>query len=281
MSDAPDLIEAGVYPDIQTAADRALVCLALGAGYWLFEENGEFVLYVEVTEYERLAPELAAFEREEAARLPAGREPGAASAVSIFVFVWVMLIAFLIQSRDPDRWVEFGGTSRALTIEAGEWWRAWTALLLHGDIVHLASNIFFGAIFIYAVLPLLGAPLAWAAILLAGGLGNLVNSALSLDRHVTTIGASTAVFATLGVLTACRARDAAGRSLRQNVRRVLLPVGSGLALLALYGAGEADARGQQIDYMAHLFGFAMGLLTGAAVWGWRKSDSPRAADTAR
>ncbi len=266
MSAEPDLIEAGVYPDFASAADRALVCLALGAAYWLFEERGEFVLYVEMEDYARLSPELAAFEREEHGRAHAPREPAPTSPLSLFVFIWLMLIAFMVQSQNPDGWVRWGGTSRATTIEAGEWWRAWTALLLHGDILHLASNLFFGAIFIYAVLPLLGTRRAWLAILGAAGLGNLVNNAFSLNPAVMTIGASTAVFATLGVLTACRAWDAVGRSLAQNLRRVLLPVGSGLALLALYGSGEADARGQQIDYMAHLAGFLMGLLTGSLAW---------------
>lgn len=163
-----------------------------------------------------------------------------------------------------------GGTSRAMTIDAQEWWRAWTALLLHGDILHLASNVFFGAIFVYAVLPLLGTGRAWRAILVAAGLGNLINNALSLTPSVMTIGASTAVFATLGVLTACRAWDVAGRSVAQNLRRVLLPVGSGMALLALYGSSDIGARGQQIDYMAHLFGFLMGLLTGSVAW--RRKD---------
>lgn len=259
-------MEVGSYPDLETAAQRALVCLALGAAYWLFEEEGRFVLLIEARDEPRLAPELAAFEREEGDRKPQADRAERVSPLSIFVFVWVMSGAFLLQAQNPDYWIRAGGTSRLATIDQGEWWRAFTALFLHGDMVHLGSNLFFGAIFAYATLRRLRPGLAWSAIVLAGVLGNLVNSALSLEPATISIGASTGVFAALGVLTASRAWDTIGRSFRVSARRLLVPLGGGFALLALYGSGQMDVLGQRIDYTAHLFGFLAGLLTGSGAW---------------
>ncbi len=91
--------------------------------------------------------------------------------------------------------------SHAGLIREGEWWRAVTALGLHADAVHLAGNMVFGIVFGFLAGELLGWGLAWFGMLLAGALGNALNAFVQAPGH-TSIGASTAVFATLGILAA-------------------------------------------------------------------------------
>ena len=104
-----------------------------------------------------------------------------------------------------------------------------------------------------------------------GGAGNWLNAWGHRDAEHLSIGASTAVFAALGMLVAaqCTMRTLALRQVR--VREFLLPVGAGLGLLAYLGVGD-----QQTDYMAHFFGLLAGVPFGVAgVWLRLGTRTPR------
>ncbi|MEO6711755.1 MAG: rhomboid family intramembrane serine protease, partial [Planctomycetota bacterium] len=79
------------------------------------------------------------------------------------------------------------------------------------------------------------------------------------------IGASTAVFAALGMLVAYqwRRRD----QLRQSAFRRWAPLFAGGFLLASLGLtpGEADHAARLVDYGAHATGFVMGALAGVGL----------------
>ena len=147
------------------------------------------------------------------------------------------------------------GRMHAASVVAGQWWRAVTALTLHVDVAHLASNIAFGALFGYMAARLLGGGIAWLAIVLAGTLGNLVNGYVQEPDH-SSIGASTAVFAALGILVAHALRDITDRD---RLLRRWKPLIGGIVLLALTGVG-----GERTDVVAHVTGFLAGLLIGWA-----------------
>lgn len=142
------------------------------------------------------------------------------------------------------------GTSLAGSVRAGEWWRVVTALTLHGDAMHLAGNLGFGLIFGFLGGGLLGWGPGWAGMLFAGGLGNLLNAFLQGAGH-NSIGASTAVFAAVGILAAC-----AWIWRGPQVNR-WAPLGGGVALLAFIGTG-----GERTDVMAHVTGLVAGGLFG-------------------
>jgi membrane associated rhomboid family serine protease len=93
------------------------------------------------------------------------------------------------------------GMSHAGLIQEGEWWRAVTALSLHADTVHLAGNLGFGLVFGFLAGQLLGWGRAWFGMVFAGALGNALNAFVQAPSHAS-VGASTAVFATLGILAA-------------------------------------------------------------------------------
>jgi membrane associated rhomboid family serine protease len=142
------------------------------------------------------------------------------------------------------------GLSHAGLIQEGQWWRAVTALGLHADTVHLAGNLVFGLVFSFFAGRLLGWGLAWSGMLLAGALGNALNGFVQAAGH-TSVGASTAVFATLGILAAYTWKRRGPRINRWA------PLGSGVALLAYLGMG-----GERTDIFAHVAGFGSGCLFG-------------------
>ena len=141
-------------------------------------------------------------------------------------------------------------------MRAGEWWRVFTALTLHADLAHLVGNIVFGALFGLFAGRLLGSGVAWLVILLAAGAGNLLNTYLLGFDH-RAIGASTAVFAALGLVAGFVWR---GKLMSQErwVYR-LGPIVGGVALLMFTGAGSGDGK---TDVGAHLMGFVCGFAAG-------------------
>lgn len=140
---------------------------------------------------------------------------------------------------------------------AGEWWRPVTALTLHADAAHLLGNVGFGAFFAYSVTRYLGAGFGWLAIVVTGALGNVANGFLAGPDH-RSIGASTAVFAALGLLSAYLWQ----RGFRSDAsrRERIAPVAAGIGLLAFTGAGGVDT-----DIGAHLLGFVAGFAGGLIV----------------
>ena len=87
---------------------------------------------------------------------------------------------------------------------------------------------------------------------------------LSPPSH-RAVGASTAVFAALGLLVGFAWRH--GLTLRDRFKYTYGPVFGGVALLALLGAGD-----QHVDVLAHALGFASGVATG---WLYSRLGVPR------
>lgn len=144
------------------------------------------------------------------------------------------------------------GMAHAAAILDGQWWRLVTALTLHANLMHLASNLAIGGTFIIFLCKELGSGLSWSLLLTTGILGNLANALAQSPDH-RSVGASTAVFGAVGIFAAISMM----RYRRHLIRRWFIPVAAGLALLALLGA-----EGKQTDLGAHLFGFVFGILFG-------------------
>ena len=130
-------------------------------------------------------------------------------------------------------------------------------MTLHVDVGHLLSNVAFGALFGSLVGRILGGGVAWLVIVSAGAIGNLINAMVQDSAH-SSIGASTAVFAALGVLVshALRPRSA----VHQKAFRRWSPLIGGVLLFATMGVGD-----ERTDVTAHMTGFLSGMLIGWAV----------------
>jgi len=147
---------------------------------------------------------------------------------------------------------EFGSSAR--TIVNGQWYRTITALMLHRDVLHLVGNMAAMIVFTSAVAAVTGGGVGGFMILLAGMTGNLWNAFFYRSSHCS-VGASTAVFGAIGILAALGFGLKIGRSGRRL--SACLPLFGGFCLLAFLGG-----PGERVDIMAHLFGFAAGIVIG-------------------
>jgi len=139
-------------------------------------------------------------------------------------------------------------------VRNGEWWRTITALTLHSGVRHLLGNLVFGVFFGIFAARLLGSGVTWLAVVIAAAFGNAANTLL-LDSTHRSIGASTAVFATLGLLAGYVWRGQLMAQDRWSTR--FGPIIGGLALLMFTGTGDENT-----DIGAHLLGFVCGFGTG-------------------
>lgn len=168
-----------------------------------------------------------------------------------------ILLFYALTEGTPDaaRYLEFG-SANASRIVRGEWWRVVTALCLHRDAMHVIGNALIGGLFLAALTHRTGPGLALLGAIVSGALGNLANALYYGTRH-DSIGASTAVFGVVGLLSGLEA----WRRHRLAIpwRGPWVPLGSGLAMLAMLGAG-----GGRVDFGAHVFGLLSGIGIGLA-----------------
>lgn len=151
-------------------------------------------------------------------------------------------------------WLESGALNGAIP-GTHEWWRVATALTLHADVGHLTSNLVFGVVLGYLASRSLGGGIAWAGILVGAMMGNALD-AMWMPEEQRSIGASTAVFAALGILSAYAWVLETASNLRWAKR--LGPLIAGVMLLGFLGAG-----GERTDVVAHVTGFISGCAIGA------------------
>jgi rhomboid protease GluP len=158
-------------------------------------------------------------------------------------------------------WLSIGAVKAG---SAGEWWRAVTALTLHVDQEHLLGNLLFGVFAGIGAGRLLGPGVAWSSILGAAALANYVEILIAPPAH-RAVGASTAVFAALGLLAGLAWRRRL--TLRERGWRMIAPLIAGVCLLTLLGAGTAH-----VDVLGHALGFLFGVAVG---WLYARAEIPR------
>jgi membrane associated rhomboid family serine protease len=237
---------------------HALVLEAVGIDYETHEEAGGFTLVVAASDSARAREELDAYARENrdwlagAATFPqrAGGWGG------VLGYTAVLLLVAILQHQDTFAfdWVAAGRTHAGL-IRHGQWWRTVTALSLHADLAHLVANIVIGGLVGLFAGQLFGSGLAWASILIAGAAGNLLNAWIRQPGH-TSVGASTAVFAALGIVAAYVWKRR--RHMQASKLARWAPLVGGVVLLSYLGTG-----GARTDVAAHVTGFLSGVLLGA------------------
>ena len=135
----------------------------------------------------------------------------------------------------------------------GQWWRLFTAITLHADLAHLASNVTTGLLLLGLAMGSFGPGFGFLAAYLAGAGGNLAGLMLHVGPH-RGLGASGMVMGALGMLAAHSLgwlRE--GTQARQLVVRGF---GAGVLLLILFGTNPTT------DVLAHVAGFASGSLLG-------------------
>jgi membrane associated rhomboid family serine protease len=180
-------------------------------------------------------------------------EPHPGAAIGIFLYVFVLLLVAYCAGNATfgSDWLEIGSLDGHAR---GEWWRAFTALTLHVDQEHLLGNVLFGVVAGLAASRLLGPGIAWASILAAAVCANYAEVLVTPITH-RAVGASTAVFAALGLLCGMAWRQRL--TLRERLWYRWSPLIAGVCLLTFLGAGTAH-----VDVLGHALGFLFGLGTG-------------------
>ena len=240
-------------------SELALVLTARGLPFQRQPGTRGWELWVPLADAPAAATELTLYRHENAREVGTRpvEEVGAGRA-GVLWYVATLLAVFLalhlgLFNRD---WLS-AGRLEAGPLLAGEWWRAVTALTVHRELVHVGGNVAFGGFYGYFVGRYLGHGFGWLAVLLAAAGANVLNAWVQLPTH-RSIGASTAVFAALGLLVTYTWRRGFLRDTPWRSR--IAPIIAGLGLLAFTGTA-----GDNTDLGAHLFGFIGGLGAGLAI----------------
>jgi len=251
------LVEVYWSPRRPACEERVFVLHAVGIDSQVVADAGGWRVVVAAEAVVAASRQLRIYERENAARrrvFQVEHPQPHASAGSLAYVVLLVLIAWLAGHKTfRSDWLVAGALDTA-AFRAGEFWRVVTALTLHFDVAHLLGNLGFGAFFGWLAAQLLGAGVAFGAGFAAAAMANLLNASFQPAEHVSA-GASTMVFAMLGLLAAYAWRRRADQSERWAHRWA--PIIAGVCMLAFMGAG-----GERTDVLAHLTGFAMGGFAG-------------------
>ena len=158
---------------------------------------------------------------------------------------------------EPESSGEIGGEVGRVQVERQCGPGAPPLARLHMDGPHLVANLGAGVWFGYLAGRQMGPGTAWLLTVTGAALANLLEGLLGPPDHLA-VGASTAVFAALGAMSAYSWRER--YRFPQRWARRWGPLIAGVILLGWTGsAGE----GTDVDVTAHLGGFAVGVLLGA------------------
>ena len=238
-------------------SDRALVLSAINVPFQIVDDVASCALLVPAEFSAQAMAELHQYDDENPPRIVVKPRPlELHSAVpGLVAYGLILCIVAIIADFAPwgKDWYIAGRVDGAL-IRAGEWWRTLTALTLHSGLQHLVGNLVFGIMFGLFAGRLVGSGVAWLSILLAAASGNALNMFLLESSH-RAIGASTAVFAALGLVAGFVWR---GKLMSQDRWAYRIgPIVGGFALWMYTGTG-----GERTDIGAHLMGFLCGLTAG-------------------
>src|SRR5262249_7741419 len=162
--------------------------------------------------------------------------------------VWaVALLTFYALDNAFD--LKTPGVMNSTAVRAGEWWRLFTAIMLHADVAHLSANVATGILILGLAMGFYGVELALLAAYLAGVGGNLAGLMIYSQPH-RGLGASGMVMGGLGLLT--MQSLFLWRESRSTVEFLKRGVMAGVLLLVLLGLNPAS------DVLAHVGGFVCG-----------------------
>ena len=243
------------------AMDWSLVLASQGIEAFIEREpeSPRWLLVIHGPDFPRAVQTLRAYLKENQARRWTRELPGAGLLFDArgAAALWVFALLFLLQTSGPSGFTEAGVMSNQ-AVQEGQWWRLFTAVTLHGDIAHLAANLFSGFILIGLAMGAYGRGLGWLLAYLAGAAGNVTGFFVYPATH-QVLGASGLVMGALGLLTAQSLT-----LLRHGISSRQLAVRSacgGLLLLVLLGLSPA----QNVDVLAHISGFAAGAVFGSLI----------------
>ncbi len=260
-------VDIGSYHSLDDAYDHGLVALAMGESIRVeaSEQPGQFDLRAEVEAAPKISAEITEYENEISQTalptvIPSNWTKHPAGWLYVLVWAASLVTVFHSQSQDPTLADRYASSSIGL-IGRGEWWRPFTALFLHGDGPHIVGNLASGTVFGVLVAKSIGPLKGWIVILLAGAAGNAITSIVTYPEYFSSLGASTAVFGALGILSGTGLVENVREDVRMPWVRSFAPLLAGFILLGWLGGA---APGSNTDVFGHVFGFCAGVVAGVA-----------------
>jgi len=175
-----------------------------------------------------------------------------------FLFDWGSLawalVACLFYWLSAHSDLQSAGLMDGVAVARGQWWRLFTAIWLHGDLAHLATNASLGLLLLGLTMGRFGTGVGLLAAYLAGAGGNLFAALISVQSH-RSLGASGMVMGSLGLLAAQSL--SLWRQTPHARKYILSGLCGGVMLFVLLALNPGT------DVMAHLGGFLCGVLLGA------------------
>ncbi len=165
--------------------------------------------------------------------------------VLIIINIVVFAITYSISNIGiSDFWVITLAQQNYAILMNGEWWRLFTAMWLHVDIVHIGSNMF--GLFVFGItLETIARRWQYVVIYFTAGLLGNIGSLVFSDLFTYSLGASGCVF---GILAAAMVGQRA--LLRQNLCMAFIYIAINIG----YSAGPG------VDSWAHVFGAVAGVV---------------------
>jgi membrane associated rhomboid family serine protease len=257
-----ELIRIPAYSRRQ-AMDWSLVLVSQGIESTIdyAPDHAGWVLLIMPQDYEH-AVEAIRLYRIENRRWPWRREifqPGLLFDWTCLAWALLVCVFFSISDSRPD--FVSAGAMDSFAVSRGQWWRLFTAIWLHADVAHLASNATLGVVLLGLAMGRYGTGTGLLAAYLGGALGNLAVWLVSWRPHYS-LGASGMVMGSLGLL----AVQSFGlwRRTPLATRYALGGILGALMLFVLLGFSPGT------DTVAHAGGFVGGVLLGAVLSSLRK-----------
>jgi len=241
----------------EEADTYSLVLSSIEVSHSLREDRQGWHILVKDTDSEKARDAIKQYIDENQSRQTRNDAPFYGENKRTFTGIWVSLLLVLLHAvialgNKSEFLIGLYGSS-ASHILKGELYRSTTSLMLHANTVHLLGNMVGISIFATSVCSIMGLGVGWLMILVTGIAGNLTNALLHKGGHLS-VGASTAIFGAIGILSAYQFV----RKFRVPEQRAkaFLPFCGGLALLGILGSGRHS------DLTGHLFGFIYGIIAG-------------------
>jgi membrane associated rhomboid family serine protease len=214
--------------------------------------DGVWILEVPEADAQRASESIAAYQGENARRWRRELKwTGLLFDARAALWFLALAVFHLFELTSQTDFRSAGAVDRVAVLH-GEWWRLFTAVTLHADIAHLATNVTIGIIFLGLAMAAFGPGTALLFSFIGGALGN----AVTLGVHgapFRSLGASGMVMASLGLLTAHSLIAARHEKRTLWVGRGVL---AGCLLVVLLGFSPRS------DVVAHVGGFITGILLG-------------------
>ena len=163
-----------------------------------------------------------------------------------------LIIAFYWLSRASTQLPALGMMD-GRAVSNGQWWRLFTAMFLHADLAHLATNITFGILLFGLAMGRYGTGVGLLASYLAGAMGNIAAWLLASTPQ-RSLGASGMIMGALGLLAVQSVT--LWRKTRHPPKHMFSALFGAIMLFVLLGLSPGT------DIPAHAGGFVGGLVCG-------------------